>query len=420
MFAGVVSVQFATSVANGAFAFDGLAPGTYQIDTVQAGLVVAPGSCDLDERDILTDHRQIVALAGDSGVTVRVYPMAVAALRLVDATTRAPVLHATVVPIASDAAPWPGSGLPTAGNRVFVSGGRTVDLQPDHLASGVVALPYLARAWPVPDALMATLSVSAPGYRDVRVAIPLAAAGTGDLSPVTVELAPVRPTGKVRFKFVDRDGQPIGPVGVGAYLHKADGTEAVPVYLRFDPQGSTGSVAGPVGEWTLTTDSRGAYGRTEGRSVIIEQAPVVIDGTQDLETRVRLNDRCAAIVLDVVDDWGDAIDDVGILTQAGHHPIAPRFVYRAGSKGLLISGIFLEPPGLGQRLRRVLFWDVAEPLTVEAYRHGYRPARQFLTPEPGSVSLVRVTMVADPDCRWDAWERVFENAPGDVLPARRR
>ncbi|HEX5135669.1 MAG TPA: carboxypeptidase-like regulatory domain-containing protein, partial [Planctomycetota bacterium] len=187
-------VQAAISGVDGRFVIDGCESGGYEVDVVAEGLASLyyrpPG-----QTDAATGTRW--ARAGESSLELMVMPLAVTAVRLVDAVSGGRIDQADVELRAKAPAgytrvfPFPEV---VANGRAF--GGRRRD--------DVMMFGFLAPEWPLPRTVI-DLRVRAEGYEEFDGSASLMAIGS-DTVPEVIRMRPVGDTGLCRCELRDREG----------------------------------------------------------------------------------------------------------------------------------------------------------------------------------------------------------------------
>ncbi len=396
-FAGVGAFsQSVQADAEGHFRVCGLAPGWYQLDVTEAGLVGAPAMSHDPRGNVVLGLRKrtVYAQAGESGVRVAVVPLADVLIRMVDGVTDAPLASwsASVTPPAGWVA-WPEDPVNT--HQIVIVNGQTISTRRESLGPGCARFLMIPDRWPLPEHDV-EVQVKSRGYVSERVFVPARAVGGPTVgAPFEVRMRPEVRTARVRFRLLDRLDQPVGPVGAGVELRNAEDARAY-LYVTFDERGLSDTVGIPSGEYV---DGGSSTVRVEGLFTV---SPGVV---ADIPVRLV----AAGVRVEALDQHGSALDDVGLRLGPGDAPVTQRAERVAES--VVLSGVYLLRPGLGAFDRRVLLVPSvsfalagARPLavqgagdlghrscgvfTLEAVRHGYEPLRGRLDLVEGQVSDV--------------------------------
>ncbi len=404
------SAEFQASVtgAGGRFELGGLTPGHYMVEVTEAGLAGLPHVGDLRASGPGM-ARGVVARAGQDGVRLRVVPLAAACVAVKDQVSGAAVGCARVTPRLKQGARWAHTSESAA---LLRANGRTWDLRPDVLPQSMFAIIAISESWPVPGDASVPCRVEAPGYEEAAAEIPLVPIGSSEfLAPVDVALRPVEEQGAATLCLRTATGEGIGPVAMWLRLAHSSRNDALWLRAHFDSGGNSCAVSVPVGNYSVSADPRNP-------AMVLENASLNVIRGAPAEATLRLTS--AAFRVTAVDEDGNALDDVGVLAGPGRGPVSASFRYDRERRVLAFDGQFIVAPGLGRSRALPFFAHCPGDWTIELYRHGCRPQREFVTLSEGRITDVTVEMTADREGTWDTWSREWSNQPEDVLPPRRR
>ncbi|HEX5138282.1 MAG TPA: hypothetical protein VFY93_15005, partial [Planctomycetota bacterium] len=105
----------------------------------------------------------------------------------------------------------------------------------------------------------------------------------------------------------------------------------------------------------------------------------------------------------VTDSLGMSLDGYGLRVGPGHHAVDIERHRDPQTGAMVTTGLTDPAPGHGRGREDVRFLRDMQgggPITVEAFRHGYEPARVFAYLSAGEVTTVRVVLVESPDADW--------------------
>jgi len=375
----------------GAFVLHGLVGGWYQIDAIAPGLIVVPESTVTFGSDVgLTGARGVIGRAGGPAVDVRVAAVASVAIRVTDATSGGTLPHASVLYSIPEGLEPVMRSPSSMNSEVVLANGRKYTIDEVDLPQGVQARFVLSRSHPIAAGTMCKATVICGGYETREVETPLTPVGTSDSVPIdTVSLEPSRDTGGLRFLCHDRHGKPVnGPFPL--VLEQVNAQRPLVVPVRFGRDGAGDPVALPIGRYEIRAAAKPGRTPIEGTEATVAAGSVA-------DVPLRLGD-IGGFEIRVEDERGSPVEDFGVNVALGHEPILPS----AGIDGnaYVVRGIPVLVPGLGGAWRGQTVGYREGPVTIEIWRHGYRPARVFTEAKAGEIASVRIVLESDPASPW--------------------
>ncbi len=298
------SVSSAVSGADGRYEIRGLRTGWYRLRPAGRGLALVTRA-----RGDEPTFRGLVVRAGEAARDMVAFAVGTAQVGFVDAATgdRVSVSQSTI----SFGGGRPGSSDVFPAQNI-VGDGRFAG----RASHDEIVLQFISPEWPIPPDWTTTGTIDLPGYGKQRVEVHLRP--VGDPSAAAPQLFTVKASsavGRCRFMLRDAAGRPVGPAvrwlslvprGIGA-------TQSVPV--TFDSAGRGRPITLPTGTYSVEPVDASFSGFQRSEDLVVASSGMT-------ERELRLD--AGAILVDVIDDSGAAIDGVGLRWGEGHQPISMR------------------------------------------------------------------------------------------------